>query len=99
MTAKKIDLMHLIYGSAESGQCKDCPHFVEGYYHDKKLMKCTVYGLTHSEATDWRKKYPACGLINLPFPENDNRIIDRIKTGKMRLEKPIFGQITMEEML
>ena len=99
MTARKIDLMHLVYGSAQSGQCKDCPHFTEGYYHDRKLMKCSVYGMTHSEATDWRKKWPACALINLPFPDNENRIIDRIKTGNTRLEKPIVGQITMDELL
>lgn len=31
------------------------------------LRKCTVYGATHSEASDWRKKYEACGLYNKPW--------------------------------
>ena len=99
MIARKIDAMHAIYGFLNGKQCKDCPHLVEGYYHDKKLIKCSVYGMTHSEATDWRKKWTACGCFIRPFPEEENRIFDQIKHMKLQLEKPIEGQITMEDML
>lgn len=98
MNARKIDAMHILYGLGE-GTCADCPHFEEGYYHDKKLMKCSVYGMTHSEATDWRKKYPACGLKTRPFPEYDRRVIEILRRGRIRMDVPVEGQITMDEVI
>ena len=74
---KKIDAMHARFGTAD-GICGDCPHFVEGLYHDKKLFKCEGYGLTHSEATDWRKRWPACGMKDLPLPD-EPPVFDLIK--------------------
>ena len=77
MIAKKIEAMHIRFGTVD-GICGDCPHFVEGLYHDKKLFKCKAYGLTHSEATDWRKRWVACGLKDLPLPD-ETPVFDRIK--------------------
>ena len=68
---------------------------IHGQYHDKQYFKCTVYGCSHSEATDWRKSYDACGLIDRAFPEGDNRIADLLKANPIRLEEQIPGQISM----
>lgn len=59
---KKIDLMRSMFGRDE-GTCKDCSHLVRKM-HSRAYYKCEVYGESASEATDWRLKYPACGLKN-----------------------------------
>lgn len=66
---KKIDLMHAMFGKAE-GECAECRHF-EKHWRNVKYFKCRVYGVSASEATDWRKKYPACGLKNIPTSYRD----------------------------
>lgn len=60
------------------------------------LRKCTVYGATHSAATDWRKKYEACGLFNQPY--NGAAVIDILKCSSKKVEdlQPIDGQMVME---
>lgn len=64
MALRKIDLMHHLYGQIEGKKCSECCHLQSGRYHDTILHKCELYGLTHSEASDWRLKYTACGLFN-----------------------------------
>ena len=93
---RKIDLMHQIYGYG-SGTCEHCPHFSEKLWH-RAYNKCLVYGDSNSEATDWRKGYIACGLIDKPFPEGDRRIVELV-IARRQDEAPIPGQITMEELL
>lgn len=96
MIARKIHAMHRLYGETY-GQCKDCPHFIEGYYHDRKLFKCEAYGVTHSEATDWRKSWSACKLIDLPLPE-ERPVIDRIRGQREHIREEIPGQMEMDFM-
>ena len=98
MIARKLDAMHCLYGKVHGKKCGNCPHFIEGYYHDRKLMKCRAYGLSHSEATDWRKKWDACGLIDLPLPDNWT-VLDRIRGQRERIDIQVEGQISMEELL
>lgn len=98
MIARKIDAMHRLYGTVSGKKCGNCPHLIEGYYHDRKLMKCKAYGLSHSEATDWRKKWDACRLIGLPLPENGT-VLDRIRWQRERVEQQVKGQISMEEII
>lgn len=93
---RKIDAMYHYYGQGV-GRCEDCPHFVKKLF-DKAYYKCRVYGNSNSEATDWRKGYTACGLIDKPFPEGDRRIVETIVSDAWQ-EKPIDGQMTMEDML
>lgn len=100
MTLRKIDAMHHFYGCDPlNGKCKDCPHLISGDYHDRKYYKCTVYGCSHSEATDWRISYDACGLIDHDFPENDKRVIDILKHEHIQKTEQLPGQISVEEML
>lgn len=90
---KKIDAMHHFYGYG-NGLCGECPHFVRRQY-DKTYFKCSVYGTSHSEASDWRKSYIACGLIDKPFPADEKRIIERV-TRDQRQEEQLLGQIRMD---
>ena len=98
MIARKIYAMHVRYGTIPEKRCADCPHFIEGYYHDRKYQKCTAYGVSHSEATDWRKKWTACGLVNVP-DFDEACILDRIKVQREHIEQPVPGQLTIEEVL
>jgi hypothetical protein len=52
--------MHQLYGTNAGHICGECCNFFEHRY-DKKYFKCSVYGDSSSEATDWRKSYVACG--------------------------------------
>lgn len=64
---KKINLMHELFGSGHpSDKCGTCKHLVS-YTASHKWYKCECYGLTNSESSDWRKKYPSCGLYNMPY--------------------------------
>lgn len=49
--------------------------FCKDRYDDRILQKCKVYGLTHSEATDWKQSYDACGL----FPDKPYDGIDIVR--------------------
>lgn len=94
---RKIDLMYHIFGKAGGlHTCKECSNFVQGRYHDKTLRKCKVYGLTHSEASDWAQRYEACGMFNKEW--NGNDIIDLVRRGGVRQKDviPIEGQLTFD---
>lgn len=94
----KIDLMYEYFGYGE-GYCRDCEHFKAGRYHDKTLQKCEVYGMTHSEATDWKQKYMACGLFNKPY-KGDRTIIELKKHTKRQADnEPMAGQMTLSGMM
>ena len=89
---RKIEAMYEVYGHG-TGKCANCPHFKETFL-DKAYFKCTVYGESHSEATDWRKKWEACGLIDQPFPFQDERIV-KLREGKPKYDEPLEGQISI----
>ena len=89
---KKIDLMHAMFGTTD-GICAECEHFVKGLYHDSILRKCEVYGLTHSEATDWRQRYRACGLKN---KDTIHQNVYRCVKKQGDLPVVLEGQIEME---
>ncbi len=93
MNIRKIVLMHKMFGKCEGHTCGECSNLIEGYYHDKKLRKCLVYGATHSEASDWAKRYVACGKFNTEY--DGTPIIKFV--GKYRTQNGIVvdGQISM----
>lgn len=91
MALRKIDLMYKHFGKAAEGKCKECQHFCKGRYHDKNLQKCEVYGLTHSEATDWKQSYDACGLFpDKPYDGTD--IVRMVRPERQRKSEDIPGQ-------
>lgn len=95
---RKIEEMHYRFGKTPGKMCEDCSNLIKGRYHGMNLRKCTVYGATHSEVSDWRKKYEACGLYNKPW--SGNEIIRTLKHSGMPkpTEEPIDGQITIDEL-
>ena len=93
---KKIDAMHAHFGVVPDKVCKDCSNFIHGRYRTRTISKCTVYGATHSEASDWRMKYVACGMFNKEW--NGNPIIRVLpRNGGFREAdfKPMEGQVSI----
>lgn len=96
MSLRKIDLMHQMFGKVERFKCKDCSNLVCGRYHDKTLRKCKVYGLTHSEASDWALKYIACGMFNKEYSGQPIiRLVRRNSCEAKLSEEPLPGQIKL----
>lgn len=97
MALRKIDLMHHIFDKVEGHTCKECSNLVEGEYHDRVLRKCKVYGLTHSEASDWRKKFVACGMFNKQW--HDKPIIRLVRSNPETVQRiPYEGQMSLEDL-
>jgi len=94
---RKIELMHQIFGEYGSHLCGECNNLIEGKYRDRTLRKCQIYGLTHSEATDWAKRWPACGMFNKEYAGTPVvRLVRRGKTAVVAAEFPLEGQVVME---
>lgn len=91
MALRKIDLMHEQFGKSEN-LCKECAHFLRERYRDKAYRKCEVYGVTSSEASDWKAAYQACGLFNQPY--NGPGIIRQVRPERKKDDddKPLEGQ-------
>lgn len=75
---KKIDRMYQYFGHGE-GTCKDCSNLVT-HEQSRKWYKCAVYGLSSSEATDFRLKWKACGMKN----KDPTGITPIVKLGESR---------------
>lgn len=93
MILRKIEAMHSMFGTMSDKRCEDCANLIQGDYHGRHYRKCLVYGATHSEATDWRKRYVACGMYNREWAGNP--IVDTNRRKDAPTE-PCEGQITME---
>lgn len=88
--------MHYFFGKLD-GKCKNCEHYrhwKENEVCARPLRKCSVYGITRSEASDWKAGYDACGL----FPNRDStydREIIEFRIENKHGERQIDGQITL----
>lgn len=90
----KIDLMHELFGKGYDGDtCKTCFHLHDEGYRGRSYYKCECYGITASEASDWRLKYPSCGLYNKPYI---GRTVMEFKKheGHKREEVQVKGQMS-----
>lgn len=68
---EKIQLMYQEYGRLQGARCRSCPH-LEAHINDdctKVWYKCHMYGVSSSEATDWRCGNEACGAIAISIGE------------------------------
>ena len=96
MTIRKIDLMHREFGFSPGNKCKTCSNLVSHFY-DKRYYKCSVYGESASEATDWALRWDACGLYNKD-PEGKGGIVRLVRgTQKTKQQEPIDGQKSLFE--
>ena len=79
---------------ATDARCKDCKHLISVRWHDNQYYKCELYGLSHSEATDWRVSEKACGLYDKPIDlDTWMPVMDR---ETLRYVEQIEGQMEME---
>ena len=74
MGLRKIDLMHKLYGRLDGQRCADCSNLLNKEWAGS-YFKCSVYGNSNAESTDWRKKYVACGMFNVDGKENYGRCL------------------------
>ena len=94
MTIRKHELMYQLFGKADQSKCKDCNHYISYKHHDYTRRKCEIYGVTCSEATDWKASGQACGLF--PDKETDIRDVVRlVKGGRQKEQIEIEGQISL----
>ena len=99
MALRKLALMHRFFGVLDGHTCRECSNFINGKYHDKVLGKCKVYGLTHSEATDWAGRWMACGAFNRAISRKP--LVREVVPERKQKEAgntPIDGQISLEEL-
>ena len=98
LNGRKIEAMHRLYGEGPEGaQCKECDHLYQVYPTDRCYNKCKIYGSSCGESTDWRQKWPACGMFNKE-PEPGYCPVITLLKHQPRIAKleAIEGQIKME---
>lgn len=88
----KIGAMHIMFGSCDGHICGECSNLMTRKYHGKTLRKCRLYGVSHSEATDWAKRWPACGKFNCS--DEEICVMHRV-IAQCPPEKPIEGQMEL----
>ncbi len=97
MADRKIAAMHREYGKDHTHKCVDCPNLCIYATSSYTRHKCKAYGDSCSSATDWAKRWTACGLYGKPLAADHVPLIKRLKPAK-RQEKPLDGQVTFFEM-
>lgn len=95
---RKIDLMYAAFGiDTQCRRCKDCPCLVRVTPTSRAYYKCTVYGESSAESTDWTGKWTACGRFGKPLTPGENTVLYMAKGNTRKpAEGPIPGQIKME---
>lgn len=85
--------MHKLFSVDEKHRCKECIN-LRLYTKSKRYYKCICYGISGSEATDWRQKWIACGLYN---KEYDGVSVIEIKKymPKQKKNVQIEGQMSL----
>lgn len=100
LKGRKIEAMHRLFGVHMGKQCSECPHLLSYNYRARHYYKCKIYGLSNSEATDWRLKYQACCMIDKEADPKALPVVEVIRYQNVgRLKKvPLSceGQISME---
>lgn len=93
---KKIELMHYYFGRIESHLCAECDNLVCYRLNEKNVRKCVVYGRTGSNATDWAKRWTACGMFNKIYSGQPMMKMVKYERHSKPTEQ-VQGQIEMEE--
>lgn len=82
--AAKIERMYDLFGKTEQlKKCESCDHLV-AERANRTYYKCEIYGLSDSEATDFRKSWAACGQYNRPW--NGDIPVYKLYTGVSKKE-------------
>lgn len=97
MADRKITAMHREYGKDIAHRCANCKNFCIHATTSRTRYKCIAYGVSFSSATDWAKKWAACGLYGKPLAADHVPLIKRLPRTK-RKEEPLDGQMgSLEE--
>ena len=96
MANRKIQAIYREYGKDHAHKCADCPNLCIHATTSHTLYKCMAYGDSCSSATDWSKRWTACGLYGKTLPIDCFPLIRRLTRTK-RQKKPIDGQMTFLE--
>jgi len=65
LNGRKIEAMYRLYGPGPEGKtCGECANCLRVTPTDRHYNKCRLYGDTAGESTDWRQKWPACGMFD-----------------------------------
>ena len=92
---RKIEAMYHYFGHGE-GKCGDCSNLCT-YKASHTWHKCKIYGESNSEATDWAKKWQACGMKNKD-PTGITPIV-KLTRFKDREEVQVEGQINLFDVM
>ena len=92
MADRKIAAMHREYGKDIAHKCVNCQNLCIYVTTSHTRYKCIAYGASASAATDWAKRWTACGMYGKPLPDFHVPIMVQLKCTR-RQEKPIDGQI------
>lgn len=96
MSDRKIAAMHREYGKDIAHRCADCPNLCIHATTSHTLYKCIAYGVSASAATDWRKRWTACGLYGKTLAIDHVPLMKRLKPAR-RKEETLDGQMTFFE--
>lgn len=93
-----VDLMIHAFGPGPGGKtCSECCNITATQYGNRRIYKCRAYGATCSNASDWRKKWPACGMFGkFTLKQVITDASKRAFTKSVNPEQPIDGQMKME---
>lgn len=99
MALRKLELMHCLFGALPEHTCGECCHIVCSWHGRRPVRKCSVYGVTHSIASDWAKKWVACGKWNQPYAGRP--VIKLVRPDRARPEpksdEPLEHQMSLWE--
>lgn len=101
MVDRKIFAMHKRFGACGAMRCKDCDHLIGGKWHDKQYYKCELYGVSRSDATDWRLSYQACGMYDIEVNlELWVPVLEQVKHAQRpRKNEQLPGQMDIGDLL
>jgi len=96
MADRKITAMHRVYGQDDAHKCADCLNLCIYVTSSHTQYKCMAYGASASAATDWAKRWTACGLHGKTLAIDHVPLMKRLKPAR-RQEEPLDGQMTFLE--
>lgn len=95
MAIRKQQLMYKQFGMCDGHVCGECSNLDKGNWGH---TKCKVYGCTSSEASDWAKRWLACGMFNKKY--TGRPVIELVRPVRKQtaatIVEPLDGQLTLE---
>ena len=99
MPKRKIEAMYERYGHRPGAECRSCINLIRYAYKGAVYSKCTAYGSTRSEATDWKLSNEACGRYGKPLCAEELELLTELRHApRTEPEPPAEGQIGFYEI-